>query len=248
MHTPLHEWGTFTLTQYLYASLARKSDCDADAIISKYFSDVYGKYANEVKKAYDLIEKSTGLSMAYRGWDHKTVLTLIEAWDGKTPKSSFEKIYHLDDNAVAIGYEYSNNFKKALAVLRKVRTEALSDIGDFVSLNQGRAVNPEEQKKMLSGIPLLNKLNEDIRGAIYGRDVYLLMALCLDYYNSLYEKRDDSERIYEKIVALGNKMSEYTFGISFEAYTPDSELKTALKRSQLIGLYYRIVASHNKKP
>ena len=46
--------------------------------------------------------------------------------------------------------------------------------------------------------------------------------------------------------ALGNRMSEYTFGINFEAYTPESEIRTALHHSQLTNLYYKILANKNK--
>jgi hypothetical protein len=69
------------------------------------------------------------------------------------------------------------------------------------------------------------------------------MALCLDYYNSLYEKRGDDAAIYEKIRVLGEKMTEYTYGVSYAAHVPERELRDALKRSQLNKLYYNILGN-----
>lgn len=107
------------------------------------------------------------------------------------------------------------------------------------------AKNPHDVAKMLQTPPIIARLSEDIRGLIYGADVFGFMALCIDYYDSLYEGRD-TRALYEKIKSLGEKMSEYTYGVSYAAHVPERELRDALKRSQLNKLYYNIVA--NGKP
>ena len=38
-------------------------------------------------------------------------------------------------------------------------------------------------------------------------------------------------------------MTEYTYGVSYAAHTPERELRDALKRSQLNKLYYNILGN-----
>lgn len=247
MHVPFLEWGVRTITQYLYANLSRDKDCDADALIDKYFDDLYGKYSARAKEAYELIEDATRLCMSWRGWFETGLLTFLCEWDGSVPTEPFHKEYHLGDNAVSLGYESVFKLRKALKLLRDIKYEELSVITPDTFAGGSGALNPGQQKKVPLGTPILNRINEDIRGVLYGADVYELMVLCHDYYNALYEGRADAKELYNKIKELGDRMSEYTFGINFEMYTPDSELRTALKHSQLTNLYYKIIANNNIK-
>lgn len=247
MHVPFLEWGVRTITQYLYANLSRDKNCDADRLIDKYFDDLYGKYSDRAREAYELIEDATSLCMSWRGWFETGLLTYLCEWDGAVPTEPFHKEYHLGDNAVASGYDSVNKLKEALAILKNIKAEELCSITPDMFDGGSGALNPGQQKKIVLGTPILNRINEDIRGVLYGADVYELMVLCLDYYDSLYEDRDDAKELYERIKSLGDRMSEYTFGINFEMYTPDSELRTALKHSQLTNLYYKIIANNNVK-
>ena len=127
-----------------------------------------------------------------------------------------------------------------LKEFRNIREDAIFSAGDDALKT---AKNPHDVAKMLQTPPIIARLSEDIRGLIYGADVFEFMALCLDYYNSLYEKRGDDAAIYEKIRTLGEKMTEYTYGVSYAAHEPERELRDALKRSQLNKLYYNILAA-----
>jgi hypothetical protein len=109
--------------------------------------------------------------------------------------------------------------------------------------DEGRALNPAEQRKKLSWSKLIDKLNDDIRGIKYTIDIYEMMTLCVDYYNSLYEKRGDDDEIYERIALLAEKMNEYTYGVVYLDYIADTELRDTLQRSQLKTLYYKITAN-----
>ena len=72
------------------------------------------------------------------------------------------------------------------------------------------------------------------------------MTLMAEYYEALYKKSADSDEIFEKIKALGETMSEYTYSVVFQSYAPEFEVRDALKRTQLKQLYYRIIASKNE--
>ena len=246
MHLPLREWGVMTITQYLYANLTRDKNCDASALMEKYFDDIYGQYAQKAKEAYSLIEDATELCMSWRGW-MTSILKNILLWDGTVPKVPFFKEYHLGDNAVPKGYDSVAKLKTALTMLREIKSDALLNVRPEMIGVGGGAVNPEQQKKTMQGLPFFDKINEDIRGVLYGADMYELLVLCLDYYNSLYEQREDAEQLFLKIKSLGDRMSEYTFGVDFAAYKPEIELRTALKHSQLVNLYYKIIANRNVK-
>ncbi len=247
MHVPLLEWGVRTLTQYMYANLSRDKDCDADYLIEKYYRDIYGKYSDRVRNAYETIEDATSLIMSWRGWFQTGLLTHLCEWDGKVPEKPFYKEYHLGDNAVFHGYDSVYKLKKALKELRDIKYEELSTITPDMFDDGSGALNPGQQKKIALGTPILNRINEDIRGLKYGVDVFELMVLCLDYYYALYEGRQDADELYARIKELGDTMNEYTFGVNFEMYTPDSELRTALTHSQLTNLYYKIIANNNIK-
>ena len=244
MHTPMLEWGVRSLSQYLYANLSRDRNCDADRIIGKYFDDVYGVYAEKAKKSYALIEDATSYCGSWRNWFETSILTHLCEWDGCTPKEPFYRESHLGENAVAMGYETVAKLREALSILRAIKKEELTNLDPAIFAEDGRALNPIEQEKKRMGSQLLNKVNEDIRGVKYGLDVFRLMVLCLDYYEALYEQRPEAKKLLREIVVLGDAMNEYTVGVSYAAYTPDTEVRDALKRSQLKNLYYKIIANH----
>ena len=122
---------------------------------------------------------------------------------------------------------------------KTVRNEVIFSQSDA---EMATAKNPHDVAKMLATPPIIARLSEDIRGLIYGADVFGFMGLCLDYYDALYEDRDSAE-LYEKIKALGEKMTEYTYGVSYAAHIPERELRDALKRCQLNKLYYNVLGN-----
>ena len=201
---------------------------------------MYPKYSERVSKIYESIEKATALCLSFRGWFMSSVLTPLMTWDGLTPEEPLMQESHLKGDAAKIAYATEKALRNAVTELREMREDAiLSANGDMLKT----AKNPHDVAKMLETPPIIARLSEDIRGLIYGADVFGFMALCLDYYDSLYEKRGDSKELYEKIKVLGEKMSEYTFGVSYAAHEPERELRDALKRSQLNKLYYNILAN-----
>ena len=145
-------------------------------------------------------------------------------------------------------HSFGNNdlvkkLEKALSELRKIRTEETASLSPELFTDESTALNPQDMRQNPTGEALLSKINEDIRGVLYGVDVFRMMVLCLDYYNCLYKKRGDEEKLYSEISSLAERMSEYTYGIVYLDYEPDTQLKDALTRSQLKTLYYKITAN-----
>ena len=243
MHTPVLEWGVRRLNQYLLANISRDRYCDADKLMEKYFSDLYGKYSDRVRECYKLIEEATIYCASWRNWFDKSILTHLSDWDGRTVEETFFKESHLGDNAVKSGYETVEKLKKALSAFRSIKNEEIKSLDSAIFANETRALNPADQRKKMEGTAFITRLEEDIRGIIYGIDIFEMMTLCLDYYNSLYEKRGDDASIYEKISSLAEKMSEYNYGVVYLDYIADTELRDTLTRSQLRNLYYKISAN-----
>ena len=137
--------------------------------------------------------------------------------------------------------------KSAYGRFRKIKEDVLSGLTTDLFPANKPALNPVEQAKAAAGTRFIDKISEDIRGLSYGIDVFELMTLFADYYNALYEKRGDADEIFGKIRVLAEKMSEYTYSVTFASYEPEFDLRDALKRSQLKELYYRCVARRNEQ-
>ncbi len=237
MHFSVTELGVRRLNDFILYNLSRDKNADVDALKEKYFRDLYEKYAEEVSELYEKIEKATAPCQSLRGW-FTSVLDPLMTWNGLRPEEPFMRESHLGDRAAEISYGISKALSESLSEFRKIRDDVIFSASDDALKT---AKNPHDVAKMLKTPPIIERLSEDIRGLIYGADVFGLMALCLDYYDSLYERRGDDGELYEKIKALGEKMSEYTYGVSYAAHTPERDLRDALKRSQLNKLYYNIL-------
>ena len=238
MHFSVTELGIRRLNDFILYNLSRDRYADVDALKAKYFSDLYEKFAERVAKIYEKCEKAAAPCQSLRGW-FTSILNPLMTWDGKRPDAPFMRESHLGDRYVEICYEIRDAFTWALEELRAVRNEVIFSQSDA---EMATAKNPHDVAKMLKTPPIIARLSEDIRGLIYGADVFGFMGLCLDYYDSLYEGRNTDE-LYEKIKTLGEKMTEYTYGVSYAAHIPERELRDALKRCQLNKLYYNILGN-----
>jgi len=243
MHVPLTEWGVRTLTQYLYAAILRNRDCDVDTQVEKYFSDLFGDNAAEVKNCYEMVESASEYIYSWRGWGN-TILTHLIDWNGCKSDGHIGKGTHLEGIEEQDGSRVLSLIEKALDGLRKIKKKELSSLKSEMLDGSSKAVNPVELRKLMSGPKMLLKLEEDIRGLMYGRDVYEFTLLCVQYYNALRDGKSTDE-IFERMSVLADILSGYTIGAIPEAYEPGIVLPDAFKRSQLRTLYYRIVANRN---
>lgn len=245
MHVPMVEWGVCATTQYLLANMTRDKDCDYEALVTGYFQNIFGEYADEVRNAYEKMEKATELCASWRSWGEESILQSLLGWDGKMPRDRLFADAHLKGIAPESGYQSVRLMKEAVEILRSVRERELERIAGCEFGENRRAVNPIEERNMASPTVLLDKLCEDIRGILYGIDMQEFMALLVDYHDSLYERAFSKARtLLERIRVLGTKMSEDTFGVSFMEYA-DLEVRDLLKRSRLKSLYYQCLANES---
>ena len=247
MHIFIKDWGIRALNHYLYANVTRDRNCNAQKLINEYYKNVYGKYAGEAAVIYEKIEKATGLIASWRAWFEGSVLTALMEWDGTRQQDLLDCDSHMKGKVVECGKNTVKLLSEALDGLRAIRENELKVIKPEMFSVIKNVVNPVEMLKKRNSAKFFDKLNDDIRGVKYGLDVFRLMTLFADYYDSLRENRSDSADILAEIKALGQQMSEYTFSVSFNSYQPDFEVRDALKRSQLKDLYYRCIARRNIK-
>ena len=246
MHVPMTELGVRTLNEYLYARFMRDKSSDAEKISAEYFEHLFAGFAKRAAALYERVENAGALISSYRAWDEENVLYKLMSWSGKKPDKEFPEIPHLGKEALKTCYQISEEFAEIADGFREIKRDFIS-CGSVSGTKLGRAVNPSDVMAYLARDPFIMRINEDVRGAKYASDVFRLTALMLDYYESLYEERSDSEDLLKEITIQGEKMSEYTFGVSYAAHLPEIEVRDALMRSQLSGLYYRILTGLNKE-
>ena len=246
MHLPMGEWGVRCLTQYMLANLLRNPDCDAEKLVDEYFKNLYGKYADDAKCAYELCEKATEYSSSWRSWSADSLLSTLIGWNGYTVKEPLFRDSHLGDDAAEKGIKAADYFKQAADIMRKIRTDVQMslklDVPDVIA----RGVNPSQHQKFKTVIPILNRLSEDIRGLVYGDDCFRILALFTKYYECLHNGKDETD-VWNEIYALANKMSEYTFSVLYAHPLPELFVCDALSRSGVKELFSRVLSARNQK-
>lgn len=245
MHVPMVEWGVCTTTQYLLANITRDKNCDYYKLLKEYYSNVFGDYASEAEEAYSKIEKAMELAASWRCWGDESILCrLTWEWDGKIPEKPLYQDPHFNGKATEYGYETIKLLEEALDIMRNIKENEINSLPDYKFGENIQALNPVEQSKIKSQTMLLDKLNEDIRGILYGIDMQSIITLFVDYHEKLYEGDLKAAReLLLKIKTLGNKMSEDTNGVCFAGTIADFEVRDVLKRSQLKELYYKCLAN-----
>ena len=245
MHLPMVEWGVRSLTQYLYVRWCRNVSLNRDDLAEEYFCDLYREYAPQVKKAYALAEDATTYAAAWRSWGPDSVLSRLLPWDGFTAVDPLFRDDHLGEDAVQKGLDAADKFQQAAEILREVR--ALEE-SKLIPEAPSRliAVNPAQQSLMRKDNKLLLRINEDIRGLLYGADCFRLLALFVEYYEKLY-RGENTDEVWAEIYPLANHMNEYTFALRFEHPKTELSCPDALTRAQLKAIFYRVLAARNKK-
>lgn len=246
MHVPLAEWGVRTITQYILANITRDRNVDTDKIIKEYFSNLYGEYAPEAINAYKLCEKATEYVSSWRSWSEYSVLSTLISWNGYNTDVPLYRDDHLGENAAEKGLEAAKMFEEAENIMKDIRKkvhESLCfDVPDVVAVG----VNPSQMQKFKTVIPILDRLNEDIRGLKYGADCFELISLFVEYYELLYNKQDETE-VWNRIYELANEMSGYTFSYNYVCPQVEITCNDALERSGLKELFARVICARNKR-
>lgn len=237
MHLPMVNWAMRTLTQVLYAELIWDPDADAEHIVEEYFSHRYGRYAEDMREVYRLIEEAWSLCTSWRAWKNRSLLTVLQSWDGKVPA---EPLLVDDHFKTAEGFETAGEASEAmltrgmeiLNAVRKREREA-ADIPEWDdAMEAGFLVNPIELQKYQGNPGIARNLGEDKRLLIYGLDTLRLMRRLGSYYQALYQGEEvRAGQLWKEIELLEDKLESYYMPLTYERIELSS--KDALTRTQL---------------
>lgn len=238
MHFPLIAWGVRALTQLLYAKFSWDSETNEEQFISEYFICKYGKYADEIKHAYELNEEAWELSSSWRAWCGGSILSNLMCWDGKKPSSMLYNDDHFDDDMNIRGFESVKKMNEALEIFKDVREK---DSAEFLETHEFKITVPKNPTEVCFGDatpPLFDVLSEDIRGIEYGIDTMSLMAEFCEYYILLYNNQN-ADSCWERIEKLAQKLNSYYVPLTLNSRETEIYCHDAFTRTQLKALYFR---------
>ena len=246
MHFPLINWGVRALTQLLYAKFSWDSETNAEEFISEYFTAKYGKYANEIKKAYELNEEGWELSSSWRAWCGGSNLSNLMSWDGKKPSEMLYNDDHFNDDMNVKGFESVKKMKEALAIFKDIREK---DTAEFLDTNTFSVTVPKNPTEVCFGDatpPLFDVLSEDIRSIEYGIDTMSIMAEFCEYYLLLYNNQN-SDDCWDRIEKLAEKLNSYYVPLTMNSRETEIYCYDAFTRTQVKALYFRAKQARIKK-
>ena len=73
MHTPTHLWGTWTLNQYLLASLLWNHQTNVDKLLNDYFARYYPTSAEHTRKFYQYLEQAMSNLKPFKHYAGKNI-------------------------------------------------------------------------------------------------------------------------------------------------------------------------------
>ncbi len=240
MHLPMLEWGVRNITQLLYAQLSWDVNTDVEAFMAQYFADRYGDAADEVRKAYELIESGFADISSWRNWRAECILTRLQWWNGKQPIAPLSEDDHLAGNGEKRGDENLARLREALDILKRVHREELKVYSGKATVVAGVAVNPTDTRFTMSST-YVERLEEDLRLLNYGIAATELLVLFLQYHNAWY-RGEGYDETWEKIeAACEDAVCRYTPVVHPSAREIRLEERDILERSQLKPVYYKVL-------
>ena len=232
MHTPILNWGIRTVTQNLHAGLAWNVDLDVGAFCQKILSLRYGSLAKTAEAAWSEIEKASADVAEWRAW-RQSILCKFYYFCGTGQIREPLACRHYADNADVIrnGKKIAGHYRKAAALFQ----EMFDAVWPETSPESGErlAANPEEQDRDRNVLRRLHILETELRSLRYAADVMSLMTGCAEAYDAV--QRKDFEKLHAlrlKLEKQAKRMSTYTIDLTYRAYVPHFETRTALERSQ----------------
>lgn len=251
MHLPMCNWGVRALSYTLYAEMAWNTQADAQHIMAEYFQKRYGAQAATVRHAYDLLESAWRHSAGLRGWSPGSILSQLLLWDGKRPDQPLQTFGHFDsvDALLAELKACVRQHEEAVSLLQEA-AQAFDQAMLPLPHRAVASVNPNELSKSNAAVRPATALrvDEDLRGALYGLDVLRLTMLLLAYHEALRkDELSHAEQLWADILPLTRHMRGCYAMVSPDYQRPVYMSKDALTRSQLGFVVYRILALHNER-
>ena len=232
MHIPVLNWSFRGITQNLHAGLGWDVNMDVRAFEEKFLKLRYGKYRKVAQEACRLIENASLHISDWRAW-RDSVLNTFENFAVTCTCSRKLGGRHYADNADVIknGRKITSAYKKAYKLMDGVLDELLAETAHRPLTDL--AVNPAEQQLFAAGNRVVRAVECDLRMLNYAIDVSSLMLGCAEAYDAM-ERSDFAKvlKLTERLEKQAKRMSLYTESISYRIYTPHTETRTALQRSQ----------------
>jgi hypothetical protein len=235
MHIPTVQWGQRTLTQNLYARLARKPESPVAEWTAEYFDRWYGAHSTTMRESYTLTESAGRLCAQWRAWAGWSVLSQLQAWDGAPAAGPLLLHEHLGEtrDAVAAGRKALMAMRKALDLVAAAR-QCEKLVAAENALPPSSAVNPAELLRMQSGARISKRLAEDLRLLRYGLDVQELTVALLAYHEALrHGQSAEADSLWTGMEAVAERLEQYVIPLGFAHNGPGLNIRDGLERSQL---------------
>lgn len=249
MHLPLVNWGMRTLTQALYAALCWDPDMDVDTLLAGYFQHRYGRFAQPMTELYAQVETAWKYCTSWRAWKDQSLLSTLQAWDGKRPRAplAVDDHFKTPEQWERMGLEsealMEASMDRLTELLRAEKAEP-SETGPQMA----RAVNPNEIRAARR--PRIRQcLQEDLRSLRYGLDTLRLMLRLGQYYQALYSADDlRAAALWRQIERVEESMERYYMPLTFDGDYLGILSLDALTRTQLEQTIDRCRRARTERP
>ena len=242
MHTPIFGWGVRGITQNLHAGLPWDIQMDTDAFCKEFLALRYGEFASDAAEAYAEIEKASADVAEWRSWRQSILDCFQTFWaTGEAKNPLAQRHYRSNADVIRGGRKIAGHYRKAAALLTRAFDAAFDHVP--AAPYDQLLVNPEELDRNRVSQRQLHFLECDLRSLRYAIDVITLMTGCAEAYDAI--QRKDFEKLAKlqpKLEKQARQMSFYTESVTYRAYIPHVETRSALERSQC-GPFVRVLKS-----
>jgi hypothetical protein len=193
MHTPTHLWGTWTVNQYLMASLLWNVNTDVKQLLDEYFTRYYPTTTERIRRFYERLEFASANIKAFK---HNVIrkndkaYTLYQGLHDSTP--NIFQLEHLHYEA----YHPVLNDAPDMVEIVEAMNQARRQIDDALL----ECNNPQERLRLL----------EDERRFAYGE------AMVRFYYHmvrtGLFQRKNDPQQAQREFV-LVERQAEILRGV-----------------------------------
>ena len=234
MHNPSPTWGIRALTQLLHTQYAWKVDTDEDAFIQEYFERKYGVYASEMAKVYERWEL-VGKDVALWRTQERSLLIDLCAMEGEPPEKEISTAhYSTAKENMAVLKKAVHTAEIAIAAVRRILArEQLRNWRDLPAL---RDLPPRTVPTDVESIRYYNKmeyrLGEDLRGMLYGVELFRLEYVLLKYHDALRTGKN-GDREWADVEACASRLNEMYVPVTYDKPASGFTVLDGLTRTQL---------------
>jgi hypothetical protein len=234
MHLPFCCWGIRRLNHLLYNELLWNVKVDVTKLKEDYFVNSYGQHSDNLKQAYQKLEKAWQYVQQWRAWNSKSVLSQLHNWDGKQPLIELSLDGHFSNvnTLIRSGEKSIELMQAAFNIMSECLNVSRNNVHPLP--NTERAVNPLEFARQAKVDSIIFSLEEDRRMVRYGMNSMSLIT----EFTKLYEawRKNDIETTkmaLRKLDSLSDAMSLYYLPFKYTDHRPGIDCPDAFTRTQL---------------